>query len=291
MESNLILGATAALGGAGLVLGLGLSYAAKKFHVDIDKRIEAIMDVLPGTNCGACGFIGCEDAATAVVVGKAGANVCVAGGSDTAHHVADIMGVETGDIAAPKIASLRCGSGRSQVKARYDFNLFDDCAEANMVAGGPLECGYGCLGYGTCVRSCPFDAMYMGDDELPKIIIEKCTGCGICNQVCPRKLLPLINLDAPLTVACASLDKGKEVRSYCKNGCIACKICEKSCGEGAFTVINNLAIVDYEKYDKCHNVECLEKCPTKCIVANEGVKFADKKRSVKKVKKEAGHHC
>lgn len=291
METTLILGATAALGGAGLVLGLGLSYASKKFHVDIDKRIEAILEVLPGTNCGACGYIGCEDAASAIASGESGAATCIAGGHEVAEHVAAIMGIEKGEVAAPKIAVLQCGAGRQKVKARYDFSLFDDCAEAHMVAGGPSLCGYGCLGYGTCVRACPFDAMYMGDDDLPKIIIEKCTGCGVCNQVCPRNLLPLVDLDAPLFVACKSLDKGKDVRSYCKVGCIACKICEKACGEGSFKVVDNLAIVDYEKHDECHNSECIEKCPTRCILANEGVNFVDKKRTVKKVEKKDPSHC
>ncbi len=290
MGSNLILGATAALGGAGLVLGLGLAYASKKFYVEIDEKIEAILDKLPGTNCGACGYIGCEDAAGAIASGKAPVTACVAGGQDTAHHVADIMGVEAGDTGTPKIAALQCNSGRSQVKKRYDFNLFDDCAAANMVAGGPIDCSFGCLGYGTCIKACPFDAMYMGEDELPKIDIKKCTGCGVCNQICPRKLLPLIDIDAPLIVACSSLDKGKDVRSYCKKGCIACKICEKSCGEaGGFTVANNLAVIDYEKYDGCNNDECIEKCPTKCILANEGVKYATATRTVKKAEKKAQH--
>jgi len=291
MDTTLILGATSALGGAGLILGVGLSYASKKFHVDIDERIETILDALPGTNCGACGFIGCEDAATAIASCKSGAGTCVAGGQEVADHVASVMGVECAAVAEAKIAALKCGGGRSKVKARFDHSLFDDCAAAHIVAGGPSECGYGCLGYGTCVESCPFDAMEMGEDDLPKINIEKCTGCGVCNQVCPRKLLPMIDLSAPLFVACNSLDKGKEVRSYCSAGCIACKICEKNCGEGSFAVVDNLAVVDYEKFHDCHKEACIEKCPTKCIVANEGVNYVDKKRSVKKAEKKQVGHC
>lgn len=291
MDTTLILSATATLGGAGLVLGLGLSYASKKFHVDIDKRVEALLEVLPGTNCGACGYIGCEDAAMAIVSGRSGASTCVAGGHEVAEHVAAIMGIEKGEVADAKIAVLQCGGGRQKVKPRYEFSLFDDCAAAHIVSGGPLACSYGCLGYGTCVKACPFGAMYMGDDDLPKIIIEKCTGCGVCNQVCPRDLLPLIKLGAPLYVACKSLDKGKDVRSYCKVGCIACKICEKSCGEGGFTVINNLAVIDYDKYDECYNQMCIEKCPTKCILANEGVSFVNKRRTVNKVAKKEPSHC
>jgi Na+-translocating ferredoxin:NAD+ oxidoreductase RNF subunit RnfB len=291
MDTTLILGATSMLGGAGLVLGLGLAYASKKFHVDIDERIETILDALPGTNCGACGFIGCEDAAGAIAAGKSGANTCIAGGHDVAEHIALIMGVEKGDVAAPKIAALQCAGGRKTVKKRYDFSLLDDCAAANMLAGGPSACNFGCLGYGTCIKACPFDAMYMGEDDLPKILIEKCTGCGNCNKVCPRGLLPLIDLEAPLFVVCKSLDKGKDVRGYCKAGCIACKICEKSCGEGSFSVVDNLAVVDYEKFKDCHKEQCIEKCPTKCIVANDGVNYANKKRSVKKVEKKEVGHC
>lgn len=290
MESNLILGAVSALGGAGLFLGLGLAYASKKFHVDIDERVEVILDKLPGTNCGACGYIGCEDAAGAIAMGTAPVTTCTAGGQDTAHHVADIMGVEAGDVGTPKIATLRCGSGRGEVKARYDFDLFSDCSEANMVAGGPIECGYGCLGYATCVKSCPFDAMYMGEDNLPKIIIEKCTGCGICDQQCPRNLLPLIDIDSPLVVACSSKDKGKDVRGYCKKGCIACKICEKTGGDGGFIVIDNLAEISYEKYNSANDEECIEKCPTNCILLNEGIKFAKQNRTVKKAEQKKSHH-
>ena len=160
------------------------------------------------------------------------------------------------------IAVLHCGGG-NKVKDRFIYNGPKTCAAANLVMGGQKECVYGCLGFGDCAKACPFGAITMGDDELPKIDENKCTACGKCVAVCPKKLFSLNPVDKPYYTNCMSLDFGKDVLSVCSVGCIACRKCEKSCPYKAIEIKNNLAVFDYTK---CNNAgDCLKVCPTKAI--------------------------
>lgn len=272
MNYTYVIDAVLTMGGLAALLGLVLSIASIKLHVETDPKIVQIAEVLPGTNCGACGLPGCEGAAEAIANGDAPYNVCVAGGYNVATKVAAIIGVEAEDAEVKKVAVVGCGGGSGKVKICYLYDGISQCAAANELISGPLACDYGCLGFGDCVISCPFDALHMGDDKLPKVDREKCTACGICVSACPRGIMKLVQSDGDFNVSCNSKDQGKNVRKVCEVGCIACKICEKSCPEepSAITVDENLAEFNYESCTNCG--VCFEKCPTKCIQSAEGNK-------------------
>ncbi len=253
------------MGGLSLFLGLVLGIASIRFHIDVDPRVTHVVQVLPGSNCGACGFPGCEAAAESIVKGEAPYNACVAGGYKVAKQVAAILGVEAGEEGVATVAAVGCGGGSGKVKMRFAYEGIHQCAAANQLIGGPLACNYGCLGFGDCAGSCPFDALHMGSDKLPKVDPVKCTSCGICVVTCPRGIMKLISDTGDFVVACNSLDPGKTVRKVCQVGCIGCKICEKACPvePPAITVQDNLAEFNYETCTNCGI--CFEKCPTKCI--------------------------
>lgn len=262
MDWSIILKAVLALGASGLILGVALAFAAKRFHVEVDPKVERIHEVLPGANCGACGHPGCFAAAEAMAEGKAAAHTCTAGGHGVAHQIATILGVTVSELPVPVKVVAACSGGRNKSALRYAYDNMNDCDSANLLAGGPLACDYGCLGYGNCVRSCAFDALKM-DDALPLRDTDKCTGCGACIGACPKNIMMLVPASAPVYVACNSNAKGKVVRSICEFGCIACKKCERVCEPGAITVVDNLAVVDYGKCDGC--LKCVSECPTGCI--------------------------
>lgn len=288
MDYYLILYGALVLGAAGLVMGIGLAFASKKFHVEEDPKITALVEALPGANCGACGLPGCHAAATAVFEGRVDAHVCVAGGHEVVEKISEIMGHETPTAKHPEIAFLHCNGGRSKVESRFEYNYpVKDCIAANQIGGGYLACPFGCLGFGTCSKKCPFDAIKM-ENDLPVVIAEKCTSCGICVSTCPRKLFNIEKMDVPIYVGCSSTDKGKYVRKYCKAGCISCNICEKECPQDAIHVTGDLAIVDYEKCNGC--MICVEKCPTKCIYVNSASNKKVKVATKPQKKKESSCH-
>lgn len=266
MDISLVIKAVLAMAAFGILQGLLLGIAAKKFAVEVDPKVAEVEKVLPGTNCGACGFLGCEATAEAIIKGEAPIDACVAGGHEVAEKVAEIMGKEVVGKVEPQVAIANCGGGKDKVQMRYDYEGIDSCLAAQIVVGGPLGCSYGCLGFGDCAKACPFDALSMKKDHLPKVNEKKCTACGICVTTCPRGIMSLIPQSAPIAVLCNSKDKGKIVREACKVGCIACKICEKECPEEPKAIVakDNLAVVDYAKCTGC--LKCVEKCPTKCII-------------------------
>lgn len=264
MDVSLVINAVIAMAGLALVLGSLLAVASIKFAVQVDEKVKYIWDILPGANCGACGFPSCEAAAEAIAKGEIPVNSCVAGGHEIAEKIAEVMGEEVTTGEETKIACAQCGGGKGKVNMRYQYEGIDSCHAAQIVVGGPLLCSYGCLGFGDCAEACPFDALEIGRDHLPQVDEGKCTACGICVNICPRGIMTLIPSRAEVVVKCNSKDKGKVVKAACKVGCIACKACEKACEPEAIKVVDNLAIIDYSK---CENRKaCVEKCPTKCIV-------------------------
>ncbi|PLX93945.1 MAG: ferredoxin [Desulfuromonas sp.] len=256
-----MLAAVLSLGGIGLVAAAALGVAAKKFAVEVDPREAAILEILPGANCGACGLPGCSGYAKGVVDGSIAPNLCTPGGSDTVEKIAHILGVEA-ITAEPKVAVVFCQGDNSKATEKYRYLGLQDCNAAQKIADGPKSCPGGCLGLGTCERVCPFGAIEITAEGLAVISREKCTGCEKCVGVCPRKVIRMAPLEATTHVLCNSHDKGALVRKYCQVGCIACTICKKNAPE-AYQIENFLAEVIYEKHSEAAGV--LEKCPTKCI--------------------------
>ena len=251
------------LGLLGLILGVGLAVASKKFAVETDPRVELILGALPGANCGACGFAGCRGCANALVEGRAKPNACPAGGEDVVKKIAEILGMD--DVGAEQkiVARIHCGGDTSSNKQKGIYDGVKTCLSASLISCGTVLCNYGCLGFGDCARVCPFNAIKVRDGLPPTIDEEKCTACGVCVRSCPKNLIKPTPKEKAFIVACSSKDKGKVVRQVCDVGCIACGLCVKKCPEKAISLENNFAKFDYTK---CKNVgECFSACPTKCI--------------------------
>ena len=224
----------------GFLFSTGLVLAYKKLQVDEDPKIERVSETLPQANCGACGFSGCRAFAEAVVRGEAEATGCPVGGSEVAQDVADILGVEAGEIIQ-KVARVHCRGTPEAAKDRGAYLGITTCYASHLL-GGNKQCSHGCMGYGDCVRACLFDAMEMGEDGLPIIDEDKCTACGKCVDACPRNILELHSLSQNILVFCRSEDRGPMARKVCKNACIACGICVRACPD-AIVLENNLAVI------------------------------------------------
>ncbi|MEJ2695643.1 MAG: Fe-S cluster domain-containing protein [Candidatus Sulfobium sp.] len=249
--------------GVATVFGFGLAVAAKKFSVQVDPKVEKVRDVLAGANCGACGFAGCQSYAEAVVAKpEVAPNLCTPGKAATAEAVALITGKKA-EAKEPEFARIMCQGSWSRAVKRFKYEGVQDCRAAILAGGGDKACRYGCLGYGTCSRVCPFGAITMTDDHLPFVDITKCTGCRKCEAACPTKVIEVLPASMEVLVTCHSKDKGGDTRKNCQVGCIACGICVKICPFDAPSVTNNLSRIDLEKCKVCGL--CVPKCPTKAI--------------------------
>lgn len=265
-----ILNPIIVLGGLGLGFGVLLSIASNIFAVEVDPKIEQVREVLPGANCGACGFPGCDGLATAIAEGRAPVNACSVGGNPVAEKVADIMGVNA-EAVDKKVATVLCQGDCNKAKEKYKYQGIQDCRAANILQGGSKACSFGCLGCGTCKEVCEFGAIEM-INGVAFIDKDKCTACMKCIEVCPKGIIELVPYDNQYVVKCKSQDPGKAVRSKCSIGCIGCQICVKNCPSDAFTFENNLAKINYEKCINCG--VCAEKCPTKAIYGDTAKKAA-----------------
>ncbi|HSB31827.1 MAG TPA: 4Fe-4S binding protein [Candidatus Sulfobium mesophilum] len=251
------------LAGMGTVFGIGIAFAAKRFAVQIDPRVEKVKDHLAHAHCGACGYAGCEQYAEAVVnKPEVAPNLCIPAGAKGAEAVALITGKKA-EIREPQFARIMCQGGCSKSVKRFKYEGVQDCRAAILAGGGDKACRYGCLGYGTCSRVCPFGAISMTDDNLPFVDITKCTGCRKCEQACPTKVIEVLPASRQVLVTCHSKDKGGDTRKNCEIGCIACGICVKVCPFDAPSVTNNLSRIDLDKCKVCGL--CVTKCPTKAI--------------------------
>jgi len=269
------------MGGLGVLFGLGLALASRFFHVDTDPRIEAVSELLSGANCGACGYAGCEAYAEAVVRGES-PDLCVVGGDEVARAVAKIMGLEMEGSRQAMRAVVHCQGGTDRCASRFVYDGIEDCKAANLLQGGPKACEYGCLGYGTCVAACPFDAITMGDDRIPVIDWSRCTGCGSCVKACPRGLIELVPDTITTYVACSSQDRGKAVKTVCAVGCISCWLCVKQSPEGAVEKNGNLPRLTY--CEGADYTKAIEKCPMKCFVKVEPPLVGLRRREVAEAK-------
>ena len=266
-----ILSSIIGLGALGLLFGAGLAFASKKFAVEVDPRIEEILEVLPGANCGACGYPGCSGYAEAIVKSgeESSIDLCIPGGAEVTEEIARIMGMESVGTNEAMVAVVQCQGDNEKAPRRFEYQGIKDCTAAHMIMQGDKGCIYGCLGYGTCVSACPFNALVMGDKGLPVVLEDKCTGCGMCVKACPRGIMKLIPVSQKVYLGCVSKDKAKAVKSVCSVGCIGCTLCSKPkvTPSGAIVMQGNLPeIVDPNADDLMNAVE---KCPTHSYVVRK----------------------
>jgi len=247
----------------GGVFGLGLALASRKFRVEEDPRIEKICTMLPGTNCGACGYAGCRQFAEAVVRLKDTPHSCRAGGRDVAAQVTAVMGFSPAGEPETLIPRLHCRGSKKYTSNRAAYRGIPSCAAADLVEGGFKACLYGCLGLGDCALACPFDAMMISKEGLPVVDKRLCTGCGRCARACPRNLLSLGKNNGigseGVQVLCCSPERGRAVQKACSVGCIACRRCVRACPSGAISMENNLPVIISARCNRCGT--CVEECP------------------------------
>jgi len=273
MDIHVVLYSIFTLGLLGLIFGVTLAFASKVFHVKIDERIEKVFGALPELNCGACGYAGCMQYASAIVNDDAQINLCAPGGGQVVEEISAIMGVEASD-RAKKVAFKFC-SGGDGAKAMADYHGVNDCEAAQLIAGGTLICEYGCLRFYSCVNACLFDAISLNDEGLPEIDFDKCTGCMACVKVCPRDIIKMVPDKSSVFVECNSLGRGKEVMEACSRGCIGCTKCVKSCPVNAISMREGLAVIDQDICIGC--AKCVAVCPVKVIHKKRNLKLSEKK--------------
>jgi Na+-translocating ferredoxin:NAD+ oxidoreductase RNF subunit RnfB len=244
-----------------LALGIALGFFQEFFKVERDPLIDKVRAALPGANCGACGFPGCDGYATAVAGRTTETTRCTVGGKATAAALGDLMGVNA--TVEEIVAVLACQGSKEHAPLKGEYVGVKTCRAAKLSAGGTKLCAWGCLGYGDCTQVCQFDALHMGDDGLPHVDYDKCTGCGKCIAECPQQILKKVPKErVGSMVVCSNRNPVKAmVMKTCKVGCIKCELCVKNCPEKCITMVNGIPVTDYSKCTSCG--VCVQKCPTK----------------------------
>ena len=246
----------------GLICGVGLAVASSVMAVKEDTRFTELRECLPGANCGACGYTGCDGYAKALLEPGTKTNLCVPGADAAAAKIAALLGVEAEDVVE-KIAVVQCAGTCEATAVKADYRGIPSCAAAKLFFGGNGSCIFGCLGFGDCARACPKGAICLRNG-IASIDPSMCIGCGICAQTCPQKIIEVVPDVIRTEVLCSSLMNGPATKKACSNGCIGCKKCEKTCPNGAITVSNFLARIDWDKCTACG--ACAEACPTGAMV-------------------------
>ncbi len=268
MGAGTILLSVLILGGLGFGFAALIALTHRKFHVWEDPRIDAVADLLPGTNCGACGKAGCHAFAEALVDRKVQPATCTVMGEDDVHDVAGFLGVEAGE-ANKRVARLLCAGGWNVAVQQAEYVGLETCKAAAAVASGGKGCTWGCTGQADCEVACDLDAIYMNAFGLPVVIPEKCTACGDCVEACPKDLFTIMPLEQKLIVQCKSLLEGEEAEELCKVACNACGRCVADAAPGVIEMVDGLAVVNYENNELATS-EAIERCPTDAIVWVEG---------------------
>ena len=262
-----ILAAATVVGTVGIFVGLFLGVAGIKFKVDVDEKEAAVLAVLPGNNCGGCGYAGCSGLAAAIAKGEGAVGACPVGGEPVSRKIAAIMGVEA-ESAERMTAYVACQGTCDKANEDYKYTGAQDCRMMSFVpGGGPKSCNSGCLGFGTCAKICPFGAIRV-ENGVAVVDRDACKACGKCVEACPRHLITLIPYKAKMAVACCSADKGPVTMKACLAGCIGCGLCVKACPAQAVSVADFHATIDQDKCTGCG--ACAEKCPKKAIVFLHG---------------------
>lgn len=259
MENILI--ACGVVSAVALLAGVLLALISHFFGVEEDKTVKELRACLPGVNCGACGFKGCDDYAATMAEGKAKPNLCIPGGDSTAEKLGEILGIE---VEPPKdvVAFVHCNGNCEATTKKASYEGISSCRAAAMIYGGPDACRFGCIGLGDCAAVCPAGAICMLDG-IAHVDTSRCLGCGLCEDTCPKKVISMVPQETAVVVMCNNEEKGADARKACKNACIGCKKCEKACPHQAITVTNNLAEIDYAKCTGCGT--CVAGCPTGCL--------------------------
>jgi electron transport complex protein RnfB len=268
---NEFLTAPAIMTGLGLFFGVILAVAYKLLKVEEDPRIAHTEELLPGTNCGACGEPGCLPFAQKLVAGEVQPSGCTVASSDEIDEIADYLGVEAGE-AEKRVARLRCAGGKAQAFQIAEYDGFESCRAAAVVSGGGKGCSWGCLGLADCKVSCDFDAIQMNDNGLPVVDIGKCTACGDCVEACPKDLFELLPLSQKLYVQCNTPLAGESVSVLCSVGCDGCAKCVAAAPAGLMEMVNELPVIHYESGLPV-TPEPASRCPTSAIQWLEGAQF------------------
>lgn len=267
MDSDIAINVTSAIlfmGVLGLLLSSMLAFANKKLWVFEDPRIDEVENMLPATNCGACGNPGCRPFAKALISGEVVPAQCTVSSPEMIGEIADYLGVESGDIVK-RVARLACAGGSHVARMRARYDGLESCRAAAVVSGGPKSCTWGCIGLADCADVCDFDAITMDRHGLPVVDTAKCTACEDCVDICPKGLFSIQPVDRRLWVACKNLEHGDSAENECEVACTACERCVKDSPEGLIKIQNNLAMVDYSKNSLASPV-ATERCPTGAIV-------------------------
>ena len=285
MDSWTVLTSVAVLGGVGLTFGTLIALAHRKLRVWEDPRIDAVTDLLPGANCGACGFAGCRAFAEAAIGGDVVPAECTVLSRLEVEGVAAILGVEAGE-AKKRVARLLCAGGSNVTTRKADYHGIDSCAAAVAVGGGGKGCSWGCIGLADCAVSCDFDAIWMNTSDLPVVDPEKCTACNDCVEACPLDLFELMPLEQKLIVQCKSLLEGDAATDVCSVACNACGRCAVDAAPGLIEMVRGLAVIDYAKNELANPAAC-ERCPTGAIAWVDGAQFEGNSAAVPTIEAEA----
>ena len=273
MTGHPILDSALVLGGVGLFFGFLIAMANKKFYVWEDPRINEVEQLLPNSNCGACGQPGCRAFAEGLVNGKFQPSGCTVMGKDDIEEVAAYLGVDAGQ-ASKRVARLLCAGGKNEAARNSDYAGLETCKAAAAIAGGGKACNWGCLGLGDCERACLLDAIFMNDDLLPVVIPDLCTACSDCVVACPKDLFQLMPIEQKLIVQCKNLLKGDAAEDLCSVACNTCNRCVADSEPGVIEIIDNLAVINYEK-NALTDPKATSRCPTGAIVWVEGQQFKE----------------
>ncbi|MBQ8109309.1 MAG: RnfABCDGE type electron transport complex subunit B [Clostridia bacterium] len=245
----------------GIVVAEGLVFTDTRFRVEVDERESAVRECLPGNNCGACGYAGCDAMAAAIAAGEAPASGCPVGGAPVAEQIASIMGVDAGQVER-KVAFVRCKGTCDVTRNQGNYIGIQDCRAAALAGLNVADCEYGCLGLGSCASVCPENAIRVVNG-VATVNRARCVGCGLCAKACPKGLIELVPESKRVAVQCSNRDKGPLVKKVCSAGCIGCTLCTRQCEFDAIHMEGNLARIHYASCTQCG--KCAEKCPVKVI--------------------------
>lgn len=263
---NEILFAILSVTVVGIICAVVLSVASKIMAVKVDERFPAVRDCLPGANCGACGYAGCDGYAHALIEDDSvKTNLCVPGADSVSKKLSEVLGVAFEDVVE-QVAVIKCKGDCKVTSEKMDYQGIESCKAAKLLFGGTGKCTFGCMGFGDCAKVCPQDAICI-ENGIAHVNTRLCIGCGMCVKECPNKLISVMADVEKMLVTCSNTEKGAITRKACSHGCIGCKKCERECPVGAITVVNNLSQIDYDKCTNCGH--CAEVCPTGCIMKGD----------------------